>query len=125
MFSARFCSFLIVFWTQRWVDALQQTVEMHKLAGHRAVKHQAAGWERLTRKCKRNVPLLVVLGSTLTGCLRLQAGCCGATGGVIRRVSTKSTTLGRTSRRKRVGATGSSKGRDAWLKSEQKTWSGC
>lgn len=38
---------------QRWVDALHQTVEMHKLAGSRAVKHQATGWERLTRRLLR------------------------------------------------------------------------
>lgn len=36
-----------------WLDALDETVALHKLAGTRAVKHQAGGWERLTRRLLR------------------------------------------------------------------------
>lgn len=38
---------------QLWVDALQETALQHKLAGSRAVRHQASGWERLVRRLLR------------------------------------------------------------------------
>ena len=38
---------------QLWVDALEETARLHKLAGSRAVRHQASGWERLVRRVLR------------------------------------------------------------------------
>ncbi len=38
---------------QLWVDALEETALQHKLAGSRAVRHHASGWERLVRRLLR------------------------------------------------------------------------